>query len=306
MGKKIGGMMAIMNTPFTADGKKVDEQSLRRHVSHMVENGVQGLVPMGTNGEFYTMTDEERKTVIKVVVDEANGRVPVIAGTSHSGTLVAAELSKYAQDAGADAVMALPPYCAWWYYPLMESDFYYHYGEIAKAVDIPVVLYDIPTFGIPENAITRLASEFDNVRYLKETYDIQKMRRLHRKLGNKMEVFCGWDDMLLEFMSKGAKGATITLPVIAPKQTLAFFEAMEKKDLARGRQLLEKLDPLVDELYANAPGYANPGPSILAKECLVMMGIFSSAFQRHPQRPVERETRERLRTILIDLGILKR
>jgi 4-hydroxy-tetrahydrodipicolinate synthase len=300
MTKKIGGMLTIMETPFTSDGKKLDEQSLRRHVSHMVENGVQGLIPMGTNGEFYAMTDEERKTEIKVIVDEANGKVPVIAGTSHSGTLVAAELSKYAEDVGADAVIVLPPYYAWWYYPLTEHDFHYHYGEIAKAVDIPVVLYDIPPFGIPENAIIKLASEFDNVRYMKETYDLQKMRRLHQKLGSKMEVFCGDDQLLLEYYSKGAKGATITLPCIAPKQTLAFFKEMEKGDLARARQVLERLDPLVDALYAMPPG-----PSIIAKECLVMMGIFSSAHQRHPQRPIDEETRVKLRKILQNLGIVK-
>jgi 4-hydroxy-tetrahydrodipicolinate synthase len=300
MAKKIGGMLTIMETPFTSDGTKVDEPSLRGHVSYMIDNGVQGLIPMGTNGEFYTMTDEERKTVIKVIVDQANGKVPVIAGTSHSGTLVAAELSKYAEDVGADAVIALPPYCAWWYYPLTENDFYYHYGEIAKAVDIPVVLYDIPPFGIPENAIIRLASEFDNVRYMKETFDIQKMRRLHQKLGNKMDVFCGDDQLLLEYLSKGAKGATITLPCIAPKQTLAFFEAMEKGDLLDARQVLDRLDPLVDALYAMPPG-----PSIIAKECLAMMRIFSSAYQRHPQRPIDQETRAKLRKILQNLGIIK-
>jgi len=137
---KLEGIMPALVTPFTADGKAVDEEKLRFLVSHCLEVGVHGVVPCGTTGEFTNMTTEEKKRVIKIVVDEVNGKVPVVAGTGTSGTEQAVEMTKYAMDVGADAALVVTPF----YLKPADRGIYEHYATVAAAVDLPIVLYNIP------------------------------------------------------------------------------------------------------------------------------------------------------------------
>ena len=137
---KLGGVIPALVTPFTDDGKKVDEERLRRLISHLMGLGVTGLVPCGTTGEFQNISEQERRHVVEIAIDEANGRIPVISGTVASGTDLAIEKTKHAKDAGADAVVIVTPY----YHKPANRGLYEHYRKIAEAVDIPIVLYNIP------------------------------------------------------------------------------------------------------------------------------------------------------------------
>ena len=134
------GIYPALVTPFTDDGKQVDEERLRSLVDYCIELGVNGLVPCGTTGEFVNLTLEERKRVIKVVVDEANGKVPVVAGTGATGTNEALEMVKYAKDVGADAALIVTPF----YLKPTNRGIYQHYYTIATSVDFPIIMYNIP------------------------------------------------------------------------------------------------------------------------------------------------------------------
>ncbi|MCJ7718623.1 dihydrodipicolinate synthase family protein, partial [Candidatus Bathyarchaeota archaeon] len=134
------GIFPALVTPFTDDGKTVDEERLRILVNHCIELGVHGVVPCGTTGEFVNLTKEEKKQVLKVVVDEVNGKVPVIAGTGASGTSEALEMTKYAKDIGATAALIVTPY----YLKPADRGIYEHYSTIATEVDLPIILYNIP------------------------------------------------------------------------------------------------------------------------------------------------------------------
>src|SRR4030042_5289097 len=134
------GIFPALVTPFTNDGKAVDEERLRVLVNHCIELGVHGVVPCGTTGEFVNLTKEEKKQVLKVVVDEVNGRVPVIAGTGASGTSEALEMTRYAKDIGATAALIVTPY----YLKPADRGIYEHYSTIASEVDLPIILYNIP------------------------------------------------------------------------------------------------------------------------------------------------------------------
>ena len=134
------GIFPALVTPFTDDGKAIDEERLRVLVNRCIELGVHGVVPCGTTGEFVNLTTEEKKHVIKMVIDEVNGRVKVIAGTGASGTNEAVEMTKYAKDAGADAALIVTPF----YLKPMDRGIYEHYYTIASEVDLPIILYNIP------------------------------------------------------------------------------------------------------------------------------------------------------------------
>ena len=306
VGRKLGGMMAIMQTPLNDDGE-LDLEGLRRHTSHLVEGGTKALVTTGGNGEFPQLSEDERKKVLEVVVDEANGRVPVVACTSHSSTREVVKLSRHAQDVGAEGVMINPPYYGY-YYELPDWAIYKHYEIIAKAVDIQIMLYSqkyicnqpVP-WEVTENMAKRLVKDFDTVTCMKETYDIEKIHLLSQQLGDRFSVFCGNDPYLFAMMAAGAKGATISLPCVAPKQTAEFFDAWEKGDVTEAYHIFNRLQPLIDALYAIPPGQAT-----LIPHAMKMLGIVSSTRMRSVfwDVTVEESQKEVIRKALKDLGLL--
>ena len=132
--------MPALVTPFTKDGRKVDEEQMRQLINHCIELGVHGVVPCGTTGEFVNLTAKERKQVIDIAIDEVNGRVAVVAGTGASGTDQALKMAIYAKNAGADAALIVTPY----YLKPTNRGIYQHYFTIASKVDLPIILYYIP------------------------------------------------------------------------------------------------------------------------------------------------------------------
>ena len=134
------GVIPALVTPFTDDGKQVDEKRLRALVRYVLEKGATGVVPCGTTGEFQNLTVEERKLVSKIVIDEVKGRVPVIVGTGCSSTDLTVEMTKHAKDAGADAALIVTPY----YHKPALRGIYEHYRIVAETIDLPIMLYNIP------------------------------------------------------------------------------------------------------------------------------------------------------------------
>ena len=258
------GIMPALVTPFTDDGKQVDEEQMRVLVNHCIELGVSGVVPCGTTGEFINMTIEERKRVIDVVVDEANGRVSVVAGTGASGTEQALEMTKYAKDAGADAALIVTPY----YLKPTSRGIYEHYFTITSKVDLPLILYNIPQctgLPLPWQMVEDLA-QIPNIVGVKDSSgQLSFILAVLEKVRDKIDVMCGHDEVVMAALAAGASGAILASANFIPDIWVEIYDNVQKGDLQRARELQYKVQKI-------ARITAQSG-AVGAKEALNMMGI---------------------------------
>ncbi len=257
------GVMPAMVTPFNKD-ESINEEQLRTLVNHLIEQGVTGLVPIGTTGEFVNMTFEERCKVIEIVVDETNGRVPVIAGTGESGTRLAIDATRAATDIGADAVLIVTPY----YLKPKAKGLYDHYFTIAEKTDIPIVLYNIPVctgIELPWTVVEDLA-DIDNIVGIKDSSgDYKYFSALLEKVSDKISVLIGWDENVLGALAGGAAGCILGSANIIPKIWLEIYDHIKNNRLPEAQTLQKKVQKIARMLI-------NSG-ALGAKECLNMMGI---------------------------------
>lgn len=239
----IKGIIPVVITPFDESGA-VDEQSLRTHIRYLLSEGVHGIIPTGSTGEFAALTEEEHKKVIDVTVDEVGGQVPVIAGTASVSTAQTIKMTQYAQAAGADAVMVVAPY----YCHPDEDEIYGHFKALAEAVDITIVLYNNPgTSGVdmsPE-LVARLAT-FPNVNYIKEsTGDMTRLMEISRLCGDDMKVLCGCDTLSMEMFLLGAVGWVTPPANLIPSLCVELYnKAAVDRDVEAAKSLYLRLLPL--------------------------------------------------------------
>ena len=257
-------MIPALVTPFTDDGKKVDEERFRRLISHLMGLGVTGLVPCGTTGEFQNISEQERRHVVEIAIDEANGRIPVIAGTGASGTDLAIEKTKHAKDAGADAVVIVTPY----YHKPANRGLYEHYRKIAEAVDIPIVLYNIPQatgVTLPWQIVEDLV-DIPNIVGLKDSSgELRYIFTVLEKVGDRLPVMCGHDEVVLSALAAGCAGVILASANVFPDYHLKILKAVQegKLDEARRTQLaIQKMSRFM----------AKSGP-VATKAALNMIGI---------------------------------
>jgi len=234
-----GGVMPALVTPFNKD-ESINEEQLRALVRRHIELGVTGLVPCGTTGEFVNMTFEERLEVIKIVVDEANGKVPVIAGTGETGTKLVIDATKKATDIGADAAIIVSPY----YLKPKAKGLYDHYATIAEKTDIPIVLYNIPVctgYSIPWTVIEDLA-DIDNIVAVKDSSgDHRYFAALIEKVSDKISVLIGWDENVLAAFTGGAAGLILASANVIPEIYLEMFDLVKKNKLVEAQNLMKKI-----------------------------------------------------------------
>jgi 4-hydroxy-tetrahydrodipicolinate synthase len=247
------GSYTVMVTPFDQEGR-VDEARLRRFVEWQIAQGVHGLIPLGSTGEFLSLTREERRAVAAIVVETAAGRVPVLVGTAAEWTDEAISLSREAESLGADGVMIVPPY----YSSPTEDEIFEHYRRIAEAISVPVMVYNNPyTSNVDLKAplVARL-SEIDNISYIKESSgSVPRTTELLRLCGDKMTVFAGYHPW--ETYLAGAKGYVSVFSNIAPALSAELFTTtVDKQDADGGRRIYHRVLPLLDalsgDLYVSA------------------------------------------------------
>jgi 4-hydroxy-tetrahydrodipicolinate synthase len=261
---KPSGILPALVTPFTEDGKQINEQQLRNLVNHCIDLGVSGLVPCGTTGEFVNMTTEEKKQVISTVIDEANGRVEVIAGTGASGTDHALEMTAFAKDAGADAAIIVTPY----YLKPTDRGIYEHYDTIASKVDMPIVLYNIPQctgLALPWQMVEDLA-QIPNIVAIKDSSgQLSFILAVLEKVRDKINVLCGHDEVVTAALAAGASGAILASANFIPDLWLKIYNHIQKGELAKARELQYKVQKIARiTIKSGAVG---------TKEALNMMGI---------------------------------
>ena len=258
------GIMPALVTPFADDGKTIDENRLRTLVNHCLELGVHGVVPCGTTGEFVNLTAEEKKRVIRIVVDEVNGRVPVVAGTGASGTQEAVEMTKYAKDVGATAALIVTPY----YLKPADRGIYEHYQTIASEVDLPIILYNIPQctgLELPWQMVEDLA-QIPNVVGVKDSSgQLKFILAVLEKVRDKLNVLCGHDEVVVAALAAGCSGAILASANVIPDVWIQIYNHIKKGELQQARELQYKVQKIARIIVGSGP--------VGTKEALNMMKV---------------------------------
>lgn len=256
------GALTALVTPFKGD--QVDEKALGDFIEWQIASGIHGLVPCGTTGESPTLTDAEHKRVISLTVEAAAGRVPVVAGAGSNETRVSIRYAQHAKELGADAALVVTPY----YNKPSQEGIFQHFKAISDAVDIPVIVYNIPgrsVVDITNDTMGRLAS-LDNVLGCKDaTGDISRVSGLLDRCGPDFIQLSGDDGTSLGYGAHGGRGCISVGSNIAPAEYAAMHNAMLAKDFAAALEIHTRLDRLHKDLFLDP----SPAPT---KYALNLMG----------------------------------
>ena len=291
------GAYTAMVTPFDRD-EKVDEDGLRANVKFQIERGIQGLVPMGTTGECATLSYEEHNRVVEVVVDAAKGKVPVLAGTGSNSTWEALMLTKHAKEIGADGALLVVPY----YNKPTQAGLYAHFKRLAEEVDIPQVIYNIPSRTgvnmLPET-MAKLAKLKNIVGVKEASGDMKQVARIiELTRGQDFMVTSGNDSDTLDVMKLGGVGVISVASNIIPEQIVELVKVAGKGDFKRAKELHDKLTPLFKALFIET----NPAP---VKTAMNWMGMAAGGL-RLPLVEMEPENQKKLRKVLADMKLVRR
>ena len=236
------GVFAAMVTPMTAE-QEVDYETLSSFVDYLIDAGVHGIIPLGSTGEYYALTAQEREAVVRATLDAVAGRVPVLVGTNAGSTRQVIAYSQQAQSQGAAGLLLAAPY----YSLPTPGELFEHFRAVDSAVDIPIMLYNYPGrtgVDMTPDLVERLA-ELENVRYVKEsTGDATRVSEIIRRCGENITVFCGCDTLALESFLMGAAGWVGGVVNVLPAEHVELYDlAVRKKDLFAARELYYRLLP---------------------------------------------------------------
>ena len=286
----IHGIIAYPITPFTADGETVDTATLAAVVEHLVGTGAHAIAPLGSTGESAYLTEAEFDAVVDTTVGIVGGRVPVIVGASDLTTANTIRRARYAQRAGADAVMVLPIS----YWKLDDREIFQHYAGISAAVDLPIMVYNNPaTSGIdmtPE-LLVRMFNDIDNVRMVKEsTGDLNRMLRIKELSGGTLPFYNGSNPLVLDALRAGASGWCTAAPNLRPQPCLDLYDAVRVGDLARAQEIYDDLAPLLRFIVSGGlPTTVKAGLDLLGR---------NAGDPRPPLLPLDEAGRTELRGLL--------
>jgi 4-hydroxy-tetrahydrodipicolinate synthase len=296
--ERLHGVIPAIPTPFTADGRAVDEAALRRVVRHVVDGGVHAIMTTGGTGEFVHLSREERRRVTEIVATEAAGAAPVIAGTAACSTWEAIALGEDAAAAGADAAILTPPF----YFRIPDDMLHRHFADVAAASALPVVVYNNPLYTGNNLSPQLIASlmELPNVIGLKQSNDDlgQLVEALRLSADSGRSLCTGIDSQFYAALCVGARGIYSTAAAIVPSQMVRLYDLVQAGDHVAARAQHELLQPL-NRFLEYDPGYVSP-----TKEALEMMGIGCGPVRR-PLPDFPDEERPALREALAALGALE-
>lgn len=288
------GCGTALVTPFKKD-LSIDEDALRRFVEFQIAGGINFLVPCGTTGESATLSDEEQRRVIQIVIEEARGRVPVIAGAGGNNTAHVIKLARECERLGVDGLLSVSPY----YNKPMQEGLYQHFKGIAEATSLPIIVYNVPprtNVNILPDTIARL-SEIPNIIGVKEASgDISQIAEIITRVPLEFKVFSGDDSMTLPLIALGGVGLISVAGNEAPREMTALTRACLDNNRDEARRLNSELWALMKANFIET----SPGP---VKAALAMMGKIEEVY-RLPMVPVKLETKEKLRAVLVELKLV--
>ena len=287
------GVFVAIVTPFK--NGKIDEEALRGLIDFQIAGGVDGIVPCGTTGESATLNHEEHDQVIRIAVDACKGKASVLAGTGSNSTREAIQLSRNAKNAGADGLLQITPY----YNKPNQEGLYHHFSSIADAVDLPIVLYNVPSRTsvnmVPETVV-RLAKIKNIVRIKEASGSLQAISKIIDNCGKDFTVLSGDDPLLWPILAIGGKGVISVTANILPAKVAALCKAAAIGDIAGARSLHYELMDINDSLFIDT----NPIP---VKAALHLMGKIENEL-RGPLIKLSKDTLERLKKAMACHGLL--
>ena len=293
------GTYVAMVTPFNKD-KEIDEEGFRSNINYLIEKGVTGLVGAGTTGESATVSHEEHQRIIDILVDEVDGRVETIAGTGSNATSEALSLTKYAYDAGADSALLITPY----YNKPQQHALIDHYSYIAGKVDIPIILYNVPSrtgINMDVETIVELA-KVEGIDAVKEASgSVDKVSDIYRALTHEgleddFNILSGEDSLTLPLMAVGATGVISASANIDAKRMVLMVDSILNDDYTRAMELHYEMVELIRALFIES----NPVP---VKTAMGLMGLPSGPL-RQPLVPMKEENLEVLKKALKDSELI--
>ncbi|MFH1339021.1 MAG: 4-hydroxy-tetrahydrodipicolinate synthase [Candidatus Omnitrophota bacterium] len=289
-----GSIVAIV-TPFKKS--KIDEDKLGELVEYQIKNATSGIVPCGTTGESPTLSMKEHERAIEVVIDAAQKRVPVIAGTGSNSTQEAIELSAHAQKAGADGLLLVSPY----YNKPTQQGLYLHFKVISESVKIPIILYNIASrtgINIEPQTVCRLAKDCKNIIGIKEASgSLDQMSQIKALCPKDFDLISGDDSLTLPLLAIGGVGVVSVVANIVPADVAQMVRAFEKGDIKKARDLHYKLLPLIKAMFIET----NPIP---VKTAMGLLGLCEPDL-RLPLCAISPQNLEKLSGALSDYGLLK-
>ena len=293
--KRFQGTGTAIVTPFKKDGS-LDERALRKLVDFQIKGGVEAIIPVGTTGEGPTLSAQEHRRVFDIVAEQANGRVKIFGGTGSNNTQKAVEQTKMAKQAGLDAALIAGPF----YNKPTQEGYFQHYRAIAEAVDIPIIVYNVPgrTGGNIEAATQiRMAEEIPNIMALKEASgNIGQIMEIARNRPARLSLLSGDDAFTLPVMSVGGDGCISVVANETPRAFSDMVRACLANNWKKARALHEKLLPLMNGNFLES----NPIP---VKAALAMMGMVEEVY-RLPLVPMSAKNKAQLKRFLKDLNLV--
>lgn len=288
------GSFTALITPFR--NGSLDENAFRRFIDWQISEGTHGLVPAGTTGESPTLDYDEHKRVIELAVEVSKGRVPVIAGTGSNSTAEAIELTEHAAKVGVDAVLVVTPY----YNKPTQDGLYQHFKAINDAVDVPIVIYNIPGRSIVDMTVETMARCFElkNVVGVKDaTANLARASQQRLAMGPEFNLLSGEDATALGFMAHGGHGCISVVSNIAPRLCAEFQNACLAGDYKAALALQDRLMPLHDAMFCEA----NPGP---VKYAASRLGL-CEAEMRLPLAPISQASQRVVDAALARVGLIQ-
>ena len=287
------GSYTALVTPFK-DGA-LDEAAFRALVSWQIDEGTNGLVPVGTTGESPTLSHKEHMQVVEWCIDEAKGRVPVIAGAGSNSTREAVELAKHAEKAGADAVLVVTPY----YNKPTQEGMYQHFKAVNDAIGIPILIYNIPPRSVVDMSVETMTRLFElkNIAGVKDaTANLARVSQQRHAMGPDFIQLSGEDMTALAYMAAGGHGCISVVANVAPKPCAELMAAVLKGDYTAALKIQDRLTPLHDAVFME-PGLAG------AKHGLGLLGRLQEEV-RLPLLPVTAPTGAAIRKAMVHAGLL--
>ncbi len=295
MAQQLRGILTALTTPFTADGE-LDESTLRAVVDRSIDGGVHGVVACGSTGEFTALSADERRRIVEVVVDQAGGRVPVIAQTGATSTAEAIRLSRHAESVGADVVMTIAPY----YEALSPEETTRYLKDVAGSVSIPVMLYNIPMatgVDLAPDTVGALAREVENISYIKNTtIDMAQSAQLIHHYGDVISTFVGWDSLLLASLVEGAAGVMAGTANIVPAELVAVWDAVQTGDIAAARAAWNSIYPVIDAIMQQ--------PFVSAVKAVLGAVALPVGVPRAPMAPLDEQATARIADLVVARQLL--
>ena len=243
------GSMVALITPFRNGA--VDEKRFQELVQWQIAEGTHGVVPCGTTGESPTLSHAEHNRVVELCIEVAKGRVPVVAGTGSNSTAEAIELTRHAKKAGADGALIVTPY----YNKPSQEGLYQHFKAIHDAVDLPIIIYNIPPRCVVDMSVATMArlAELPNIVGVKDaTNDLARPLRTRAAIGPKFSLLSGEDVTALSFLAQGGDGCISVTANVAPRQCADMHEAWQRGDVAKAVAINHRLGPLHDALFVES------------------------------------------------------